>query len=311
MGVAGIWAADRRSQISGLQLDRKPVRATTESSGDLGDEVYGNAVSAVVNYAGRSDRRPTYNQDPKRTNQAFDERRVTIWNARALRDPPTLDREGLALLAHETAVEDFHDRDEISRVFLPEIVQLLLGLTGASAVFALAGAVLRFAKGSPYHGSRLNSEPAGFPHVDFTPNSSPGLVEGPFGVERMKLRPGQRLVAYNVWRALSPPPQDVPLALCDARTLAAEDLVPAEGSYEECDPPWWNMEAYLVRYNARHRWLYFPSMRAGEVLLFKSFEYGPRWRAGVAHTAFDDPGCPPTAAARTSVEARAIAVFDR
>jgi hypothetical protein len=32
---------------------------------------------------------------------------------------------------------------------------------------------------------------------------------------------------YNVWRVLSPPPQDMPLAVCDARTVAREDLVAA------------------------------------------------------------------------------------
>jgi hypothetical protein len=136
------------------------------------------------------------------------------------------------------------------------------------------------------------------------------LVEGPFGVDVVKLRSGQRLVGYNVWRVLSPPPQDVPLAVCDARTLARKDLVPAEGSYEECDPPWWNMECYLARYNPEHRWIYFRDMRPEEVLVFRTFDFGPGWRAGVAHSAFDDPTCPPGVPARTSIEARAIALFD-
>ena len=35
-----------------------------------------------------------------------------------------------------------------------------------------------------------------------------------------------------MWRALSPPPQDVPLALCDARTLAHADLIAADAVFE-------------------------------------------------------------------------------
>ena len=34
------------------------------------------------------------------------------------------------------------------------------------------------------------------------------------------------------------------------------------------------------------------------------------WRAGVPHSAFDDPTCPPGSAARMSIEARVFAVYN-
>jgi len=115
-------------------------------------------------------------------------------------------------------------------------------------------------------------------------------------------------VGYNIWRVLSEPPQDVPLAVCDARSVAPQDLVPADGVYDDGDPSkWWELEAYLVRYNPAHRWLYFRDMQLDEVLLFRSYDSDRR--AGVPHSAFDDPTCPPDGPPRVSIEARAYAVY--
>ena len=43
-----------------------------------------------------------------------------------------------------------------------------------------------------------------------------------------------RYAHYNVWRAFSGAPQDVPLALCDRRSVARDDLIVADAIF---DPP--------------------------------------------------------------------------
>jgi hypothetical protein len=50
-------------------------------------------------------------------------------------------------------------------------------------------------------------------------------------------------------------------------------------------------------------------MTPNEVLVFKTHDSDPARAHRVAHTAFDDPTCPPGTPARASVEARALALF--
>jgi hypothetical protein len=270
-------------------------------------------LEAPVNYLGPMDERPKFHaQDHRRDNLRYDPHVVRIEDARRFAVPASLEREGLTLVRAATRVADFRDPEQVRQVYLPEVRRLVAEATGASRVEVLgAGGLVRYAERSPYFGTGMNTQPARFPHLDFTSSTAPGLVENVFGAERVPLKRGQRLVGYNIWRALSPAPQDVPLAVCDARTVSRTDLVPADGVYDEGDPStWWELEAYLLRYNPQHRWLYFRDMQPDEVLVFRAYDNAPSWRAAVPHTAFDDPSCPPDAVPRMSVEARAFAVFD-
>lgn len=271
-------------------------------------------VQATVNYLAPMDERPKFHaQDHRRDVLRYDPHVVTISDARGWRTPPSLDQEGLALVSAPTAVADFRDPDEVRRVYLPEIERLMLQVTGAARVVVLpGGGLVRFTERSAHFRTGMNTQPARFPHVDFTPATAPGLAEDVFGTRRAELAPGQRLVGYNIWRAISGPPQDVPLAVCDARTIAREDLMEGDGVYDEGDDPraWWELEAYLLRHSPRHRWIWFRDMRPDEALIFRAYDNGSPWRAGVPHTAFDDPSFPPGGPARVSVEARAFAIFD-
>jgi hypothetical protein len=56
--------------------------------------------------------------------------------------------------------------------------------------------------------------------------------------------------------------------------------------------------------------MYFRDMLPDEALIFRAYDNNPEWRSGVPHSAFDDSSCPPDGPPRTSIEARAFAVFD-
>lgn len=270
-------------------------------------------VQATVNYVVDMPERGKFHaQDHGRDNLRFNPQTVSIAEARGWKQAPSLDREGIALVPHRSKMRDFHDHDEVVRVYLREVEELVRQVTGAPTVVVLpGGGMVRYAERSHLFGTGVNTQPARFPHVDFTPLSSPGLNPDIFGTIGATLRPGQRLEGYNLWRVISEPPQDVPLAVCDARTVARDDLFAADGVYDDGDPStWWELEAYLVKHNRAHRWLYFRDMAPDEALMFRSYDNAPVWRAGVPHTAFDDPTCPPDGPARMSIEARAYAVFD-
>ena len=83
-----------------------------------------------------------------------------------------------------------------------------------------------------------------------------------------------RHAMYNAWRAVSPPPQDIPLAVCDARTVQPEDEVTIRAvSLERSGEITHDTTGY--RHSASHRWHYYPDMTRDEVLVFKAHDTDP------------------------------------
>lgn len=100
----------------------------------------------------------------------------------------------------------------------------------------------------------------------------------------------------------------MPLALCDAGSIAPADLVygPIGGkSQSQVEKP----AGHNIAYNPAHRWYYVPRMRPAEVLVFRLCDSEPAARQWTAHTGFRDPTSPPGAAPRQSVEVRTLALF--
>lgn len=263
-----------------------------------------------INYLGDMAERPRfYAVDYSRDNLVIRGESLPIRDARLADPPPSLDREGFTLVPHRSALAEFRDMDAVQRAYLPEIEQLMLKLTGAERVLMTPGAVLRFGERSKEYGSRVNTRPARFVHVDYTPQSAPGLLRPLLEAAGVELRPGQRYAGYNIWRALSEPPQDVPLAVCDARSIAPDDLVTGDAVFDAPNQPEWGFEAFLVRCNPSHRWSYFSNMNRNEALVFKAYDTDSSRPVRVPHVAFDDPGCPPDVPPRASVEVRCFALF--
>jgi hypothetical protein len=265
-------------------------------------------VEGVVNYTGEMSVRPRYHaNDASRDVLVLDPRRVRIEDARSSASPPSLHREGIALVPHRSEVADFRNAAEVAARHPGEIERLILELTGADAVTVTGAGVLRFGEKSPESGKLDNSRPARFIHVDCSEATAAAFAERsrPPG----NSRPIRRYAHYNVWRTFSPPPQDVPLALCDARTVEPRDLVPADAVFDVADRPEWSFEGLVVRFNPRHRWVYFSRMTRDEVIVFKTSDSSRDEPSQVPHSAFDDPSCPAGVPPRCSIEMRACAYW--
>lgn len=218
----------------------------------------------------------------------------------------SLDEQGFALVRHHSAVTDFADAAQVARVHPDEIAALLKDLTGADEVVVTGTGVLRFAERSSLSGRLDNSKPARFAHVDISDVTAAAFAE------RSAPRPGEtprRAAHYNVWRAISPAPQDVPLALCDARSVAAEDLLPADAIFDRDGAELWRMEGLVVAHAPHHRWHWFRDLTRDEAIVFKTNDSDAARAHCVPHVAFDDPDCPPDAPPRASIEMRAIAYW--
>jgi hypothetical protein len=96
-----------------------------------------------------------------------------------------------------------------------------------------------------------------------------------------------------------------PLALCDASSIAPEDLVPVTRQARDRIG-----EIQQAVYNPAHRWVYFPEMRPDEALLIKTYDSATDGRARFTlHSSFDDPTAPADAPPRESLETRCFAFF--
>jgi len=261
-----------------------------------------------------TDQKPCYfANDHSRDELKLELHEVEIHNARLVPNEPSLEREGFILAEHRTEVSDFRNADAVQTIYAEEIRRLVLEVTGADHVEVTGGGVLRFGESSAESKGRDNSLPARFIHVDISEETA-ALFAG----QREQKHPGEyaqyrRYAHYNVWRTFSPPPQDVPLALCESASVEPQDLIRATAYFDAVDkpgaPPLFGFEGFLLRYNPRHRWFYFPDMDQDEALVFKTFDSDYTHPCFVPHTAFDDPSCPAGVPPRASIEMRAVAFF--
>ena len=264
-------------------------------------------IAAAVPYAAAMSARPRFHaNDASRDVLAIERLIMQVANARNANPPPDLEREGFQLFQHRTTLVDFRDPAVIESRHVGEIRDLLLAVSGADAVTVVPRGVLRFAERSPECGQYDNSHPARFVHVDVSDATAAAFSAeaNPFPERRLR-----RFCQYNVWRALSPPPQDVPLAVCDARTVEPADLVAADAVFDSTSSPEWSFEALVVLGSIRHRWSYFRDMQRDEVLIFKTNDSGTSRAHCVPHVAVDDPGCPPDVPPRMSIEMRGTAYW--
>ena len=237
---------------------------------------------------------------------------VAIANARLV--ATELDREGFVLVHHKSSVDDFDAIQVdpgVDQLYIDEMSDLLRDLTGAKKVLMLGGGKKRYGEAAVEKLAPLsNAKPARYPHADNTDTSASGLIEL-FGalVDDIDLADYQRVALYNLWRAVSPPPQDVPLAVCDARTVAADDEATVAAITVEQGVGEIRHDTTGYRFNSDHHWHYYPDMTRNEVLVFKAHDTDPQRARRVPHTAFSDPTCPSDVPTRASVEMRGLALF--
>ncbi|HXA92069.1 MAG TPA: CmcJ/NvfI family oxidoreductase [Steroidobacteraceae bacterium] len=282
------------------------VQAVTDSPG----------VEAELHYLARSSRinRRYVAPGAESNTGLYEPHRVLVRNGRPLQAEFSLDVQGFVLDRHSSSVADFRDKAQVDARYPAEVEQIVRRLTGADLVIPL-GWVRRTA-GPTAAGVQ---PPASDVHVDMVQDRADRLARQLY----VKVAPEgpqyRRFIATSLWRAFSVPPQDWPLTVCDARSVAAEEGVPNTMVVVDALPPPEAIPehlpgedqlpaAYVFHYSARHRWWYFPHMTRDEVILLKlhDSDHSRAWR--VPHTAFHDPTYP-NAPARESIEYRTVAYF--
>ena len=238
---------------------------------------------------------------------------VTIRNAR-LAGPFTLDEHGFCLARHDTRIGDWHNQYGAGSAYAAEVAEVAKGLTGADVVIPLGGMLRDSAVTGP-----TVQPPAAEAHVDFTERCAERRAAALYR-QTHPAGPGyRRFIGFSLWRALSAPPQDMPLALCEGRSVRDDEgthntkvdvaeIPTGEALYAPIAGEEDMLAATIFHHSPGHRWWYFPDLQPQEVILIKLYDSdrSKAWRC--PHTAFRDT-TRPDARPRRSMEFRGMAYF--
>jgi len=277
------------------------------------------AVEATLHYAGDGEGSPYFDVEARRSNAAFDAHQVLIYDARAIQDQFSLDREGFTLVKHTSTVAGAPEirtanvthamgRNSINDAYHHEVADFLRKLACARAVIGQkSGLIVRT---STQAKTKTWAGPAGFVHLDYVPATAEMFRDISIEAEGCTIAPYRRFAVYQTWRVLSQPPQDNTLAVCDGRSVPASDAVVFEAVVGPPDVPGSRFKARMCKYRLGHRWYYFSNLNPDELLIFKGYDSEIPDAMNAMHTAFDNSSAGPNAIPRESIEARFFAFFD-
>jgi hypothetical protein len=263
------------------------------------------ALSYIVPMSGKP-RSLEYEPPPgaPRTTAVHRDHTVRIRDVRPVASALSLEREGFQLVSAASSVGDFRDQEAIRTRYYAESVSLLEELTGASRLVVFDHTIRRRIPGAADRTTGIPRQPVARVHNDYTVKSGPQRVRDLLGEEASDLL-RKRFCVINVWRPIRGPVQDAPLALADAESVDALDLVATDLVYPDRTG-----EIYYVKFNSSHRWFYASAMREDEVMLIKCFDSADDGRARfVPHAAFVDPTTPAGALPRESIELRTLVFY--
>ena len=236
---------------------------------------------------------------------------VRIYDCRPIAGDLGLDDTGFVVRERPSTFSDFYDEELVRARYLPDVERALAEETGALAVFAFDHNV-RSAKGAAEGRAGVRA-PVDMAHNDYTEDSGPRRVREILEERgRMDLA-GHSAALVNAWRPTHGPVEDIPLAICEAKSTSPVDFVPTDiEHYGEGDltRPRHTGEIFSVRRSAAHRWFYVSRMEAGEILFFKCWASAKDGRARyTAHTGFVNPKASPGARPRESIEVRSLVIY--
>lgn len=230
---------------------------------------------------------------------------------------------GFELRHHVSAVTDWHDEEALAGGYCDEIEALARDLCHCDHVLFFPPLVRSPAAAAQHH----DFAPVHLAHSDYTEGYAdmirdrahpyrrviaPSIARA--GLSDAQIANCSRVLTLQFWRNVGSPLMDYPLIVCDATSVARDDLVaidvPEYGGQKT------EFESFALRADGHlqcHRWYTFPQMREDEVLIFRAFDSDclasarPFW---TPHSAFADPNAGANPVPRQSVEMRAICLFD-
>lgn len=248
---------------------------------------------------------------------------VRINNARDADEELCFEDAGFTLLHHESAIQDWHDKQALNEIHRGEAASLALDFIGCDQAIAYEPLVR-----SPQAASEMaDHAPIQFVHSDYTddyrdmvqsPERTYANFIGPLlafhGLTHASLQNARRLAVLQFWRNIGATTPDYPIAFCDARTTprsSLEKLLVEEYSGQRLE-----FETFYAKVPEKPEsalWYTFPDMAADEVVAFRTYD-SERAESGkpfwTLHSAFRDPNAGIDAPRRESIEMRVLCLWD-
>lgn len=237
---------------------------------------------------------------------------VRVHDIRSLPLPPSLDREGFAVLLHTPAITLGTPPAEIRGTALNAVAETVKTAVGAARVivfdFTMRGAG-QGESGMPLerdeNGEVVKRKADRRAHCDYTAVSGPRRAAEILADHAPGVALPAHYAIFNAWHPLIGPLRDNPLALCDTRSVAPEDLRPIDIQQAGGRAG----QVYEVLQRDTQRWHYVSDMQPEEMLLFIGYDSSAPTRF-VPHGAFDDLHAVAPVPPRASIEYRVLALFD-
>jgi len=309
-------------------MPARNIAAANATAPDIEDQA--REVAATMRYVDEGEfvTRRYVSRSAELNTGTYSDHPVIIRDAMPIRAHFTLDTHGFQIAHLPTAVSDFHDKAQVDALYESEVEAAVIALTGADKCVA-RGWMLRTSadlsarakeKVEGYEHNGGIQPVAGEAHVDINTATAHMMAKGTYA-KHFPDGPGyKRFLISSFWRSFTPPPQDVPLALCDGRTshggeeksntLYIVDEFPSGDALTAPDPEESKkLAATIFSHHPGHRWWYFSGMQAEDALLFKfhDSDHSRTWRC--PHSAFFD-GSAANANIRESIECRSVAFWE-
>lgn len=274
---------------------------------DQGQTAERTSITTAMNFVrDKSGAGSFSNLNPELTTLKLASSQVEIHDARTLAKAPSFAQEGFEIHDLPMPGANFFDMDWVRNVYGPRTLEFVKQLVNADHIASFhAGMFFRdTGKMLDTLDTPLRGKAADFVHMDYTRTSVMPFVREAVDAETLERFPHVKI--FNVWRSLTPPPQDVGLAFCDQRTLDRDDWVfgqTVEKNFPQGVP-------FLTGvFNPAQKWHYYSAMSQDEVVIFKGCDTDEAAPVGCMHGAFVHPDPGHVTVPRASIEFRVIALF--
>lgn len=260
-------------------------------------------------------------------------RSFPVENIRGQEDKFGTDVSGFGVYHYPAKEKAFTEDAQIRKGYYQEVEDLLRDkLPGIKKVVIFDHTIRRNEKASP-------RQPVQQVHVDQTPGAAEVRVRRHLPADEAEELLKGRYQIINVWRPISHPASDFPLAVVDWRSTKPEDFVKVDLMYpkrDDADDDDRGKEAvpktrdnnstdgyeakgetYGVAPSEHHKFYYMKDMTPEEAMFIKCFDSrsqavgGVQGLAGMTpHTAFVDPNSPKDAPGRQSIEVRCLVFYE-
>ncbi|KAK8008067.1 hypothetical protein PG991_010618 [Apiospora marii] len=240
--------------------------ASNDEHGSLKYAVWSDRFRVEKPYKVMSDLQPGF----QKTNITYEDGPPQLFrDARGHESDFTLDSHGFAFCTHAHGFQDWDSQEAVEREYLPEVERLLKReIPGATRVKVFDWRLRRNQAFEDAGIEQIHLKTSWFPpvstaHIDQTPWSAKRRVEHHLAEDSESLA-RKRLRIVNAWRPVKHAIEDWPLAVCDGRDVAEDDLLATD--YVTLD---FVGETYNVLFRDKYRWHYLSRQSPEEVTLIK------------------------------------------